>query len=155
MSPTLETEPAAENKYILKKTKTTFFTQPDCWRLLSSVGEGWMLKAPLIAAVPLSARRVYQPLSSSKSCRSIKQLAPAFSPDSQWGRFIGDGSQLAAKGRLHHRHHGLHCAPAVQPVRGNAAGCGICHISTILKFVCFVFSFQFSNVILYWPRDLS
>lgn len=52
-------------------------------------------KAPLIAAAPLSARRVYQPLSSSESCRSIKQLAPAVSPDSQWGRFIGDGSRLA------------------------------------------------------------
>lgn len=53
-----------------------------------------MLKAALIAVAPLSARRVYQPLSSSESCRSIKQLAPAVSPDSQWGRFIGDGSRL-------------------------------------------------------------
>lgn len=72
-----------------------------------------MLKARLIAAGPPSARRVYQPLSSHESCRSIKQLAQAVSPDSQWGRFIGDGSRPASRGRLH---HWPHWTPAGHPV---------------------------------------
>lgn len=121
MSPTLKTEPpAAENKYIYqKKKKLSSHDQTAVVHFpLREKGER-SLKAPLIAAAPPSARRVYQPLSSSESCRSIKQLAPGVSPDSQWGRFIGGDSRLVGRllgGRLHHRLHRPQCAPAGHPV---------------------------------------
>lgn len=78
-----------------------------------------MLKAPLIAAAPPSARRVYQPLSSGEKQPIDKAISAgrlARLPAGEIYRRRQPTGRLAARGRLHHRHPRPHSAPAGHPV---------------------------------------